>query len=56
MSGFKINFKLQTPEKIKPFGKKPNYSLRWFGLTDGLLWIEVEIGRASCRERVCMFV
>lgn len=41
MSGFKINFKLQTPEKIKPFGKKPNYSLSWFGLTDGLLWIEV---------------
>ncbi len=41
MSGFKINFKLQAPEKIKPFGKKPNYSLRWFGLTDGLLWIEV---------------
>lgn len=27
--------------KIKPFGEKGGYSLGWFGLTDGLLWISV---------------
>ena len=41
MGSFKINFKLQKLNKIKPFGEKGGYSLGWFGLTDGLLWISV---------------
>lgn len=42
MSGFKINFELKTDlDKIAPFCKKGGYSLSWFGLTDGLLWITV---------------
>lgn len=41
MCKFKINFRLQPPDKIKPFGEKPNYSLHWFGLTDGILSIDV---------------
>ncbi len=41
MSQFKISFKLQELDKIVPFGSKPNQSLHWFGLTDGLLWIDV---------------
>lgn len=41
MNDFKINFKLQKLNKIKPFGEKHSYSLSWFGLTDGLLWINV---------------
>lgn len=36
---FKINHILQRPEKIIPWGDKEK-SLSWFGLTDGLLWIE----------------
>lgn len=40
MNNFKINFKLQELDKIMPFGQAPNLSLHWFGLTDGLLWIE----------------
>ncbi len=39
MSGFKINFELKQPNEIAPFGEKGCYSLSWFGLTDGLLWI-----------------
>lgn len=39
MNGFKINFKLKQPGEIAPFGEKGRYSLSWFGLTDGLLWI-----------------
>ncbi|MDE6727365.1 MAG: hypothetical protein K2J80_05430 [Oscillospiraceae bacterium] len=40
MSGFKINFELKTDlNEIAPFGEKGRYSLSWFGLTDGLLWI-----------------
>lgn len=41
MSGFKINFKLQSLDKIQPFGEEPELSLSWFGLTDGLLWLDV---------------
>lgn len=41
MSDFKINFSLQPPKKIKPFGEKPDYSLHWFGLTDGILSIDI---------------
>lgn len=40
MSEFKINFELKTNlDEIAPFGEKGSYSLSWFGLTDGLLWI-----------------
>ncbi len=41
MNNFKINFKLQELDKVMPFGEPPNLSLHWFGLTDGLLWIDV---------------
>lgn len=40
MSSFKIHFQLKELDKICPFGGKPTQSLSWFGLTDGLLWIE----------------
>lgn len=33
---FRINHILKKPDEIVPWGK----SLHWFGLTDGLLWIE----------------
>lgn len=40
MNKFKINFELKANlEEIAPFGEKGSYSLSWFGLTDGLLWI-----------------
>lgn len=40
MSKFKINFELKADlDEIAPFGEKGSYSLSWFGLTDGLLWI-----------------
>lgn len=40
MSKFKINFELKTNlDEIAPFGEAGSYSLSWFGLTDGLLWI-----------------
>lgn len=39
MNGFRINFTLKQPGEIAPFGEKGRYSLSWFGLTDGLLWI-----------------
>lgn len=41
MTKLKINFQLQELDKIAPFGKAPALSLHWFGLTDGLLWIDV---------------
>lgn len=41
MNGLKINFRLQELEKVMPFGSEPHLSLHWFGLTDGLLWIDV---------------
>lgn len=40
MIGFKINFELKQPVEIAPFGEEGSYSLSWFGLTDGLLWIK----------------
>lgn len=40
-NGLKINFQLQELEKIVPWGSEPHLSLHWFGLTDGLLWIDV---------------
>ena len=42
MSAFKINFKLQELDKIAPFGGEPDLRLHWFGLTDGLLWIDID--------------
>ena len=40
MSKFKIHFELKSNlDEIAPFGEKESYSLSWFGLTDGLLWI-----------------
>ena len=36
---FRINHILKKPEKIVPWGDEAK-SLHWFGLTDGLLWID----------------
>jgi len=36
---FRINYKLKDPKEIVPWGEEKK-SLTWFGLTDGLLWIE----------------
>ena len=33
----KINFQLQELDKVMPWGT----NMHWFGLTDGLLWINV---------------
>ncbi len=41
MCKIKINFSLLSPDKIKPFGESSDYCLQWFGLTDGLLSIDV---------------
>ncbi len=41
MQNFRILFKLKHPDEIAPFGMAPNLSLHWFGLMDGLLWIQV---------------
>ena len=35
---FRINYELKKPRDIIPWGEE-NKSLTWFGLTDGLLWI-----------------
>lgn len=48
MTKLKINFQLQELDKIAPFGEAPALSLHWFGLTDGLLWIDV--GRQTIYE------
>ena len=37
---FRINYQLKKPDQIVPWGDKEK-SLHWFGLTDGLLWINV---------------
>lgn len=41
MNDFKINFRLQDLDNIALFGTYPQKSIHWFGLTDGLLWIEI---------------
>lgn len=41
MDTFKIHFRLQDLDKVSLFGAYPNQSIQWFGLTDGLLWIDV---------------
>lgn len=40
MSDLKFNFRLKKLDKIEPFGQDVHNRLHWFGLTDGLLWIE----------------
>lgn len=37
---FKINFQLQEIDKIIPWGYDHDF-MSWFGLTDGLLWIDI---------------
>lgn len=37
-----INFQLKPPEEIAPFGREPNTSLHWFGLTDGDYWLTLQ--------------
>lgn len=41
MSKFKINFQLKEPDQALAFGDELNRVIHWFGLTDGLLWIDV---------------
>lgn len=41
MNPFQIHFSLQALEKIEPFGANSGSHLSWFGLTDGVLWIEI---------------
>lgn len=41
MNDFKIHFQLQELDKVSLFGTYPNKNIHWFGLTDGLLWIDV---------------
>ncbi len=40
MSKLKFHFQLKELDKVEPFGEDAHRSLHWFGLTDGLLWIE----------------
>jgi hypothetical protein len=35
-----FNFHLHQLTEVEPFGKPPNLSLGWFGLTDGWYWID----------------
>ena len=37
---FRINYLLKKPSEITPWGEA-HPTLHWFGLTDGLLWIEI---------------
>ena len=37
---FRINFKLKKPAEIIPWGDSHPF-IHWFGLTDGLLWIDI---------------
>ncbi len=41
MNKLKINFRLKELDKIVLWGQAPHLYLDWFGLTDGLLWINV---------------
>lgn len=38
---FKINFELKELDQVLLWGEIPNQHIHWFGLTDGLLWIDV---------------
>ncbi len=35
-----INFALRPVDEIEPWGTTPDLSLSWFGLTDGIYWID----------------
>ena len=48
MKPFKIHFQLQELDKVMLWGEKPYQHIHWFGLTDGLLWIDV--GRHTIYE------
>ena len=57
-----INFSLMPIEKIQPWGKAGDYRLSWFGLTDGMYWIQAgnstlfeysELARAAGSSRYC---
>ena len=37
-----INFKLKPPEKTDLFGREPDTSTHWFGLTDGDYWLTLQ--------------
>lgn len=41
MNDFRIHFQLQDLDKVSFFGSGSHKSIHWFGLTDGLLWIDV---------------
>lgn len=41
MSNLKINFQLQDLDHVMLWGEEPHRHIHWFGLTDGLLWIDV---------------
>lgn len=41
MNNFRIHFQLKSLDEIMPFGSKEDWRLHWFGLTDGLLWLDV---------------
>lgn len=41
MNNLKFNFRLKKLDMIAPFGQDAHSRLHWFGLTDGLLWIDV---------------
>lgn len=41
MGTFKINFQLYELDEVTPWGNHVSQWMHWFGLTDGLLWIDV---------------
>lgn len=41
MNHLKINFELQDLDHVMLWGEEPHRHIHWFGLTDGLLWIDV---------------
>lgn len=41
MNALKFNFKLTDLDNIMPFAQDVHRSLHWFGLTDGLFWIDI---------------
>lgn len=41
MNLFRINFELKDIDQVLLWGTYPHQNIHWFGLTDGLLWIDV---------------
>jgi len=41
INALKINFHLQDLDHVMLWGEEPHRHIHWFGLTDGLLWIDV---------------